>query len=94
MPDPLDITARYVPDPDAMESRLGDETVILHLGTGTYFGLDPVGTVVWEALQPGATPKALCANVRQRFADAPATAEADVTAFLAQLLDHALIRRA
>ncbi len=41
----LDMNAAYVPCPDAMESRLGEETVILHLGSGTYFGLDAVGTL-------------------------------------------------
>lgn len=44
----LDLSARYTRHPDAMESRLRDETVILHLQSGIYFGLDTVGTVVWE----------------------------------------------
>jgi hypothetical protein len=87
----LDMSARYIASKDAMESRLGDETVILHLVSGTYFGLDAVGTVVWDALQAGATPDAICARVRAEFADAPASVETDVAAFLAQLLAHALI---
>jgi predicted Rdx family selenoprotein len=87
----LEETTLYRPHPEAMESRLGDETVILHLGSGTYFGLDAVGTIVWERLQKGATPAVICAHVREVFADAPDTVEADVTGFLAQLLDAALI---
>jgi hypothetical protein len=96
VPDALDMTAAYVPCPDAMESRLGEETVILHLGSGTYFGLDAVGTLVWEAMAGGqaATPADLCAHVRATFSDAPDTVEADVTAFLGQLVAHDLIRRA
>ncbi len=92
----LDMNAAYVPCPDAMESRLGEETVILHLGSGTYFGLDAVGTLVWEAMAGGqtATPASLCAHVRASFSDAPDTVEADVTAFLQQLVAHDLIRRA
>lgn len=90
----LDPTARYAPNPEAMESRLGDETVILHLGSGIYFGLDAVGTIVWERLQKGDTPEAAIAHVRATFDDAPATVEADVTGFLAQLLEHALIEPA
>ena len=87
----LDMTARYRVHADAMESRLGEETVILHLGSGTYFGLDAVGTIVWEALQSGATPDAICTHVRTSFEDAPETVEDDVTAFLKRLLEHALI---
>lgn len=49
----LDMNVAYVPCPDAMESRLGEETVILHLGSRTYFGLDAVGTLVCEAMAGG-----------------------------------------
>lgn len=95
VPDTLDMNATYVPCPDAMESRLGEETVILHLGSGVYFGLDAVGTLVWEAMAGGqAKPADLCAHVRSSFSDAPDTVEADVTAFLGQLVAHDLIRRA
>ena len=82
----------YVPSPEAMESRLGDETVILHLGSGTYFGLDAVGTVIWEHLQSSQTPDAVCMHVRAVFPDAPETMEAEVTGFMTQLLDHDLIQ--
>lgn len=96
MADSLELNATYIPSPDAMESRLGEETVILHLGSGVYFGLDAVGTVVWEAMKGGqaATPTDLCAHVRASFSDAPDSVNADVTAFLGQLVAHDLIRRA
>jgi hypothetical protein len=89
----LDLTAGYTPHPDAMESRLGDETVILHLDRGIYFGLDAVGTIVWERLQMGDTVEAVCAHVRKSFADAPDTVEEDVAELLGQLLEQALIER-
>ena len=91
----LDVTAVYVPSQDAIESRLGEETVILHLGSGTYFGLDAVGTVVWEQLGQtnGMTPLDICAHVRSVFTDAPDTVEAEVTEFLAQLAEHNLIQQ-
>ncbi len=96
MTETLEMNAAYIPSPDAMESRLGEETVILHLGSGVYFGLDAVGTLVWEAMVAGKapTPADLCAHVRASFFDAPDTVEADVTAFLGQLVAHDLIRRA
>jgi hypothetical protein len=31
-----------------VSSQLGDETVILHLEDGVYYGLDPVGTSIWR----------------------------------------------
>jgi hypothetical protein len=91
----LDMTAAYVSCPDAMQSRLGAETAILHLGSGTYFGLDALGTVVWDTMGAGqaATPVDLYADARTSFSDAPDTVGADLTAFPAQLVTHDLIRR-
>ena len=76
-----------------MESRLGNETVILHLGNGTYFGLDPVGTVIWEELiGAGGTLADLGRAVARAFPDAPETLGRDVEAFLLQLARHDLLR--
>lgn len=37
--------AAYVCVPDGvLLQHISDETVLLHLGSGTYFGLDPIGT--------------------------------------------------
>ena len=92
----LNVAARYMPCPDAIESRLGDETVILHTGSGTYFGLDAVGTVDWEKLgqTDGMTPLDICAHVQSTFTDTPKTVEADVMGFLEQLAQHNLIQHA
>jgi uncharacterized coiled-coil protein SlyX len=38
-----------IPD-DVMFRFLGDEAVILNLATGVYFGLDAVGTRMWQLL--------------------------------------------
>ena len=87
----LDLATPYSPTSDAVESRLQDETVILHLGSGTYFGLNEIGTVIWEQLQNCQSPEAICAHLRATFADAPPTLEQDVTGFLADLLMNDLI---
>lgn len=38
---------------DVMDRRVGDETVILNLASGAYFGLDPVGARMWELMNAG-----------------------------------------
>ncbi|MEO6387291.1 MAG: PqqD family protein [Croceibacterium sp.] len=38
----------------AVVSReVGEETMLLDLGSGTYFGLDPVGAQFWQLLEEG-----------------------------------------
>jgi hypothetical protein len=36
---------------DQVSCKLGDETAILHLGSGVYYSLNPVGARVWSLLQ-------------------------------------------
>jgi len=36
-----------------MARTVGDETVILDLASGTYYGLDPVGARIWQLMSEG-----------------------------------------
>jgi len=36
---------------DQVSSNLGDETVILHVKTGSYYGLNEIGTRIWNLIQ-------------------------------------------
>jgi hypothetical protein len=87
----VEMSITYTATDEAVESRLGEETVILHLGSGTYFGLDAVGTRVWELLREGATPQAICASLREEFEDTGEALEADILGFLGQLAENRLI---
>ena len=59
--------------------------MILHLKSGTYFGLDPMGTRIWAMLKEGEAPAAICARLTQEFEVAADVAEADVRRFLGEL---------
>jgi hypothetical protein len=41
---------RIAVTPDVMFRAVGDESVLLHLKSETYMGLDPVGTRMWTLL--------------------------------------------
>jgi hypothetical protein len=76
---------RLRPSPDASESAVGDETVILHLKSGTYFGLDPMGTRIWAMLKEGQRPSDICARLVEEFGGEPDIVEADARRFLEDL---------
>ena len=38
---------------DVLIRELDGEAVLLHLETGTYFGLNPVGTRIWQLIAEG-----------------------------------------
>jgi hypothetical protein len=74
-----------------VSSQLGDETVILHLEDGVYYGLDPVGTSIWHLLQE---PR-LVAEIRDRIVDEydvdAERCERDLLALLRDLAQRRLI---
>lgn len=76
---------KLAPSPDAAESAVGDETVILHLVNGTYYGLDPVGTRIWTMIKDGAAMPAICSKLADDYGVALATIENDARQFLTDL---------
>ena len=78
-------------DADVVAREVGGETVLLHLGSGTYFGLNEVGGRIWQLLDQGDTTLgALCEAIEAEF-DAPRdVVEADLLALAAQLVDNGL----
>lgn len=75
----------------AIANAVADETVILHLGNGTYFGLDAIGARLWDTLKAGAPPISVCENLLAEYEVDQATLEADLRALLADLAAHDLI---
>lgn len=76
---------RLAPSGDAVASAVGDETVILHLKNGAYFGLDAVGTRIWQLLKEGHSPASICAQMAEEYDVAPDVLAADVRHLLREL---------
>lgn len=71
----------------------GDEGgVLLHLDSGAYHGLNAIGTVIWDLIGDGSSFGTLVDAVRARLTDAPDALEADVTAFIEDLVERDLLR--
>jgi len=47
----ISLQTTVVAAPDQVSTRLDDETVLLELNKGTYYGLNSVGSVIWELVQ-------------------------------------------
>lgn len=79
------MAASLSPSPDAVESAVGDETVILHLKSGVYFGLDPVGTRIWAMIKDGLATADICKRLADEFDVSQEVVEADARQFLSDL---------
>lgn len=72
-------------------SELGDEAVILDLKQSMYFGLDPVGTFIWQLVQEPVRVSDVYAAVLGCYNVDEDTCEREVLAFLNDLASEGLI---
>ncbi|MES2902592.1 MAG: PqqD family protein [Pseudomonadota bacterium] len=79
------LNRRLIRSDDAVESAVGDETVILHLVNGTYYGLDPVGTRIWGMIKDRVGTPDICRRLAEEYEVDLATIEADARKFLTDL---------
>ena len=78
--------------PDVVSREVAGETVLLHLESGLYFGLDEVGSLIWRSLEGESRSVAnLCDVVSAEFDMASLLVEKDILAFVASLIDQGLV---
>jgi len=58
--------------------KVGDEVVVLDVGSGTYFGLDPVGARIWEMIGEGWTLLRICDAMLVEYDVTRETMECDI----------------
>lgn len=56
-----------VATPQQVSTELGEESVILHLSSGTYFGLNETGAFVWQLIQTPRSLADICAAVAAEY---------------------------
>ena len=79
--------------PDVLSRTLDGEAVLLDLKSGTYFGLNDVGTKIWEIIAQGATIAEIRTLVLATFEVDEPTASRDLEDLLAELDKRSLIVR-
>ena len=77
--------------PQVMARTVGDETVILDLASGTYFGLDPVGARIWELMGEGKTLSEVCGQMLEEYEVSRDDLERDVLRLAQELTDQGLV---
>ena len=82
---------KYQVAPGVMARDVGEEVVLLHLASGAYFGLDPVGARIWTLIGEGKTFAQICEMIAQEFDATHAQIEQDLQALTRQLTEQKLI---
>jgi len=83
--------ATVKPDEDVLFRNLDGEAVLVHLGSGTYFGLDETGTFIWERMVEHEALPPVLAAVLEAFEVDEATAKADLVRLVGELQEAGLV---
>lgn len=79
-----------VPDHVLFQEASGS-AALLNLNSETYFGLDEVGTAMWQALEQTDSVGAATSVLVERYDIAPAVLQADILRLVRELRAHDLI---
>ena len=77
--------------PDQVSCDLAGETALLHLKSGVYFGLNDVGTLVWNLVQEPRSFAALRDAILKEYDVAPDRCEHDLLALIEELSTAGLV---
>jgi hypothetical protein len=78
---------------DVLAQELAGETVLLDLASESYFGLDEVGTRIWQLLQAGQGEAEIIETLLDEYEVERQELENDVAELLEKLEGEGLIRR-
>lgn len=84
-------TSKLSVPPEVLSRVLDGEAVLLHLGSGMYFGMNEVASRAWEEIVRGTTFGALTTKLLAEFEVERAALTADLERFVQALDDKSLI---
>jgi hypothetical protein len=76
-----------------LSESLNDETVLLDMSSGLYFGLSPVASRFWQLLGEGVALDQVQATILDEFDVAPDVLQSDLDTLLSALESKKLIER-
>jgi hypothetical protein len=72
-------------------ASLGDELALLDVASGRYYAFNPLGTRLWQWMQPPTSFGALLARIQAEYAVEETTCARDLAVWLEQLRSRGLV---
>jgi hypothetical protein len=86
---------KLIRNSDILYAPVGtEEAVMMSVEAGRYYGLNAVGSRIWELLETPKTVAQLCAQICEEFEVDAQTCEADVLKFTGSLIDQGIVNEA
>lgn len=87
----MDESSRYRPDDEVTFQKLGEETVIVHLGTGRIHHTNSTGSRIWELIENGRSLGEIRETLLEEFDASPGQLCQELDGFIAQLAAERMI---
>ncbi len=81
------------PSVDVLFQSLGEDMVLVHLGTNSIFSLNPTAARVWEILKTGCNRTELLARMAEEFDVSKDELAKELNTFLSTLSREGLLQR-
>ena len=76
---------------ELLTSNIGEEVVMMSIENSAYYGLDPVGSKIWDMLAEPVRVSVLCERLRERFDVSPEQCQKDVLKFLIEMYEEEML---
>ena len=87
----MDLETKPTIPPQVMSRVVGDDTVLLDLESGMYFGVDGVAKQIWESISEGRSLGETAEVIASEYEVDEAQAQADVLKFITDLAERGLL---
>jgi len=84
---------RFIQNKTIVQSKIGEEVVMLDMESGFYFGLNSVASVIWGLLADEIGFEKLIEQLMAQFEVERSICEADTQELLDQMLEKNIIRK-
>ncbi len=84
---------RFIQNKTIVQSKIGEEVVMLDMESGFYFGLNSVASVIWSLLADEIGFEKLIDQLMAQFNVERSVCEADTQELLDQMLEKNIIRK-
>ncbi len=87
----IELSHKIIPNKEPLTSEIDGEKVMLSLELDKYFGMNPVGSAIWEMLEAEPTFQELIDKLTQKYDVDTETCTKETREFLQHLLEQKLI---
>lgn len=86
------MSTKYIQNKKVIQSKIGDEVVMLDMDSGFYFGLNSVGSFIWVKLEKPISLEEVVLELLNDYNIDRETCENDTRVFWNQLLENNIIK--